>query len=106
MEPGLWLCRGGVIRSPPARRRAASPKLRADVVTPRGAAGPAGDFRYRLLRLIANADPERCVAAFGGDVDAQLALAPGHFKAMWNFPAGIKALTADRFDTSTVTRLL
>ena len=66
-----------------------------------GLVGAAG-----AILTLANADPERCVAAFAGDADAQLALAPGHFKAMWNFPAGVKALTADRFDTSTVTRLL
>lgn len=66
-----------------------------------GAVGAAG-----AILTLANADPERCVAAFGGDAEAQLELAPGHFKAMRNFPAGIKALTADRFETSTVTRLL
>ena len=66
-----------------------------------GAVGAAG-----AILTLANADPERCIAAFGGSVDAQLKLAPGHFKAMWNFPAGIKELAAERFETSTATRLL
>ncbi len=65
-----------------------------------GQVGAAG-----AILTLANADPERCGAAFSGDVRAQVELAPGHFKAMWNFPAGVKALTADRFGTSAATRV-
>jgi dihydrodipicolinate synthase/N-acetylneuraminate lyase len=54
---------------------------------------------------LANAEPERCVAAFAGDAAAQRALAQAHHAAQASFPAGIKALVADRFGTSPATRL-
>ncbi len=66
-------------------------------------AGPLG-CRGAILAL-ANAEPERCVAAFAGDTDAQLALAEAHMAAHEDFPRGLKALVADRFGTSRVVRL-
>lgn len=57
------------------------------------------------ILALANADPERCIRAFDGDCDAQRELAGGHQRAITDFPAGIKRLTAERFDTSAVTRL-
>ena len=66
-------------------------------------AGPMGCAGAILA--LANADPERCIAAFGGDFGAQRQLAEGHRRAIGSFPAGIKRLTAERFGTSIVTRL-
>lgn len=66
-------------------------------------AGPLGCSGAVLA--LANAEPERCVAAFAGDTDAQLALAKAHMAAQRNFPHGLKALVADRFGTSRVARL-
>lgn len=66
-------------------------------------AGPLGCAGAILA--LANADPEGCIAAFGGDFDAQRKLATGHRRASAGFPAGIKQLTAERFGTSTTTRL-
>jgi len=66
-------------------------------------AGPLG-CQGAILAL-ANAEPERCVAAFAGDTDAQLALAEAHVAAHRDFPRGLKALVADRFGTSRVARL-
>ena len=66
-------------------------------------AGPLG-CAGAILGL-ANADPEGCAAAFSGDAAAQLALAAGHARASASFPRGVKQLTAERFGTSTVTRM-
>ncbi|HEX2274857.1 MAG TPA: dihydrodipicolinate synthase family protein [Acidimicrobiales bacterium] len=66
-------------------------------------AGPLGCAGAILA--LANAEPERCVAAFAGDPKAQLALAEAHREALVAFPAGIKRLTARRFGTSAVTRM-
>ena len=66
-------------------------------------AGPLGCAGAILA--LANAEPERCVAAFGGDTEAQRGLAPSHFAAQASFPGGIKGLTARRFGTSTVRRM-
>lgn len=52
----------------------------------------------------ANAAPERCVAAFAGDVDAQRDLLAVN-QAMANFPRGLKALVAERFGTSPTCRM-
>jgi hypothetical protein len=57
------------------------------------------------ILALANADPEGCIAAFSGDFDAQRKLAEGHRRAVAGFPGGIKRLTAERFGTSTTTRL-
>ncbi len=66
-------------------------------------AGPLG-CEGAILAL-ANAEPERCIAAFAGDTLAQRELAPAHLAARRAFPAGIKQLAADRFGTSPTTRL-
>lgn len=66
-------------------------------------AGPLG-VTGAILAL-ANAQPEDCVAAFGGDHEAQLRLAEGNRRAKANFPSGIKELTAERYGTSTVARM-
>jgi 4-hydroxy-tetrahydrodipicolinate synthase len=66
-------------------------------------AGPLGCAGAILA--LANADPEGCLAAFGGDFDAQRRLAEGHRRSSTDFPAGIKRLIAERFGTSTTTRL-
>jgi dihydrodipicolinate synthase/N-acetylneuraminate lyase len=57
------------------------------------------------ILALANAEPERCAAAFGGDAEAQRALAPAHLTARRAFPQGIKQLTAQRFGTSPTARL-
>lgn len=66
-------------------------------------AGPLG--ATGAILALANAEPEGCIAAFGGDAAAQRALAGAHRAASRNFPAGIKELTARRFGTPTTTRL-
>ncbi|HZD67497.1 MAG TPA: dihydrodipicolinate synthase family protein, partial [Actinomycetes bacterium] len=66
-------------------------------------AGPLGCSGAILA--LANVEPEKCIAAFAGDADAQLALAKAHLAARWDFPRGLKALVADRFGTSRVARL-
>ena len=57
------------------------------------------------ILALANAEPERCIAAFAGDTDAQLALTGAHLAARRSFPDGLKALVAGRFGTSRVARL-
>jgi 4-hydroxy-tetrahydrodipicolinate synthase len=54
---------------------------------------------------LANAEPEKCTAAFAGDTEAQLALGKAHMVTRGNFPHGLKAVVADRFGTSRVARL-
>ncbi|MGI8793493.1 MAG: dihydrodipicolinate synthase family protein [Acidimicrobiales bacterium] len=60
-----------------------------------------------VILALANAEPDRCVAAFagGGDGAAQRRLTPSHQAQRGRFPHGIKALTAARFGTSTRTRM-
>ena len=65
-------------------------------------AGPLGCAGAILA--LANADLERCKAAFAGDADAQRQLGAAHLAAAV-FPTGIKELTARRFGTSTTTRM-
>ena len=58
------------------------------------------------ILALANAEPELCVAAFGGSAEAQLQLAPAHLAVKaGGFPAGIKAATARRWGTSTAARM-
>lgn len=66
-------------------------------------AGPLG-CRGAVLAL-ANAEPERAIAAFAGDIEAQRRLTDGHRRARSDFPVGLKQLVADRYGTSTVARL-
>jgi 4-hydroxy-tetrahydrodipicolinate synthase len=66
-------------------------------------AGPLGCAG--AIVALANAEPERCVAAFAGDVNTQRELADAHRRSMANFPAGVKRQTAERFGTSAVSRM-
>jgi len=50
-----------------------------------------------VILAAANAAPELCVAAFGGNADALMALAPTHAATGRKPPNGIKAATAARF---------
>ncbi len=65
-----------------------------------GAVGAAG-----VILAAANIAPEDCVAAWGGDAAAQLRLVGVHLAAKSLFPHGLKAAVAERFGTSTATRL-
>lgn len=58
-----------------------------------------------VILALANAEPERCVAAFAGDGAAQLELVESHSAQRGPFPHAIKALTARRFGTSTAARM-
>ncbi|MGH2704720.1 MAG: hypothetical protein ACRDJ4_06415 [Actinomycetota bacterium] len=57
------------------------------------------------ILALANAEPERCAAAFAGDASAQRAIAGPHRRGLTRFPTGIKQLTAERFGTSVATRM-
>lgn len=70
------------------------------ILTLAGAVGATG-----AILTLANAEPERCLAAFAGDGAAQRALFPAHVAASREFPAGIKALVADRFGVSPAVRV-
>ncbi len=65
-----------------------------------GGAGAAG-----AILGIANTEPELALKAFGGDVDAQRAVARIERASRRSFPGGLKALTARRFGISTTTRV-
>ena len=66
-------------------------------------AGPLGCAGAVLA--LANAEPERCAAAFAGDPGAQLELVQAHRASRRDFPHGLKELVADRFGTSRAARL-
>jgi 4-hydroxy-tetrahydrodipicolinate synthase len=70
------------------------------VLTMGGAVGATG-----AILVLANAEPERCIAAFAGDGKAQVELAAPHRASMEGFPAGIKNLVAERFGVSAVARV-
>jgi 4-hydroxy-tetrahydrodipicolinate synthase len=72
----------------------------SSILTMAGALGCPG-----AILAVANADPERAAAAFAGDADAQRALYASHLAARREFPHGLKGLMADRFGTSTATRV-
>ncbi len=57
------------------------------------------------LVAAANAVPEECVAAAGGDWEAQVRVAALDRAASADFPAGYKRAAAERFGTSVVTRV-
>lgn len=65
-----------------------------------GALGCAG-----AILALANLEPAGCVAAFGGDGEAQLALASPHARTSGRFPHALKEALAERYGTSTVTRM-
>jgi len=66
-------------------------------------AGPVG-CRGAILSL-ANSQPELCIDAFAGDGVAQRSLVDARRTEGKDFPGGVKRLTAERFGTSTLTRL-
>lgn len=70
------------------------------LLTAAGQLGAAG-----AILALANVEPERCAAAFAGDVDAQLALFPAHRAAGGDFPAGLKRLVATRWGFSPAQRI-
>jgi 4-hydroxy-tetrahydrodipicolinate synthase len=57
------------------------------------------------ILALANAEPALCAQAFGGDPDAQRRLLGAHRRSKTRFPAGLKALVAERWGTSATTRL-
>jgi 4-hydroxy-tetrahydrodipicolinate synthase len=59
----------------------------ANLLSIAGGVGAAG-----AIVAMANAEPERCVEAFGGDLTAQAELASMHLASMNGFPQGLKAL--------------
>ena len=70
------------------------------LLTMAGLLGGAG-----AIVSLANAEPERCAAAFAGDAATQLALAGAHRASGERLPVGIKELTARRFGTSVTVRV-
>jgi 4-hydroxy-tetrahydrodipicolinate synthase len=72
----------------------------AAVLSLAGATGAAG-----AILALANAEPERCAAAFDGDGNAQRELFRDHVAIQADFPERLKVLTAHRFGTSTATRM-
>lgn len=72
----------------------------AMLLTMAGAVGGAG-----AILAVANTAPELAIAAFAGDGGAQVRLLDAHLRAKASFPHGIKAVVAERFGTSTATRL-
>lgn len=57
------------------------------------------------ILALANAEPERCVAAFHGDAGAQRALVGPEAEAKQAFPHSLKLLTSRRFATPTTARI-
>jgi 4-hydroxy-tetrahydrodipicolinate synthase len=65
-------------------------------------AGPMG--AAGAILALANAEPERCVAAFAGDAAAQLAIADRHLEARSGGPAALKKMLAADTGIPAVTR--
>jgi 4-hydroxy-tetrahydrodipicolinate synthase len=57
------------------------------------------------ILAVANVDPEHAIAAFAGDPAAQRSLLAAHKRVKHAFPFGLKQAMADRFGTSSITRL-
>lgn len=66
-------------------------------------AGPIG--AQGAILAAANVDPERCIAAFGGDIDAQRDLAPVHAATRRPIGEGTKAEMAKRWGTPVHARI-
>ena len=66
-------------------------------------AGPLG--ATGAILALANAEPERCAAAFTGDAQAQRHLTAPHLASKRAFPQSLKDVVAQRFATSRTTRL-
>lgn len=71
----------------------------AVLLTMAGAVGAHG-----AILTVANSAPELCTKAYAGDGRAQRELLDVHLKTQ-PFPAGLKNLVAERFGTSTTTRI-
>jgi 4-hydroxy-tetrahydrodipicolinate synthase len=65
-----------------------------------GSLGIAG-----AILAVANVDPERSIAAFAGDPDAQRGLLTAHKQVKQTFPHGLKHAIAARFGTSPTARM-
>ena len=65
-------------------------------------AGPLG--ATGAILAMANLEPERCVAAWAGDVGAQRALLETHLSTSEAFPRVLKERVAERFGTPTGVR--
>jgi 4-hydroxy-tetrahydrodipicolinate synthase len=65
-------------------------------------AGPLG--APGAILALANTDPEPCIAAFAGDLEAQKALLPAHREAGIDFPAGLKRRLGRASGVSTAVR--
>jgi 4-hydroxy-tetrahydrodipicolinate synthase len=65
-------------------------------------AGPLG--ATGAILSLANTDPEGCIAALAGDMEAQRALLPGHRESRLDFPAGLKRRLARSAGTSAAVR--
>ena len=65
-------------------------------------AGPLG--ATGAILAMANLEPERCVAAWDGDVAAQRALLEAHLSTSAAFPRVLKERVAERFGTPTGVR--
>jgi 4-hydroxy-tetrahydrodipicolinate synthase len=70
------------------------------LLTMAGSIGATG-----AILALANAEPALCVAAFGGDGEAQVRLFAAHRQAAAEFPMGIKRLVADRWGCSAAIRI-
>ena len=57
------------------------------------------------ILALANAEPEDCVAAFAGDIEAQRRLAGPHLRMRADFPRALKEMVAERYGTTTATRI-
>jgi 4-hydroxy-tetrahydrodipicolinate synthase len=65
-------------------------------------AGPLG--ATGAILALANLEPERCIAAWAGDAEAQRALLATHLETADEFPRLLKARVAERFGTPTGVR--
>jgi 4-hydroxy-tetrahydrodipicolinate synthase len=65
-------------------------------------AGPLG--ATGAILSLANTDPEGCIAALAGDMEAQRALLPGHRESRIDFPAGLKRRLARMAGTPAAVR--
>ena len=66
-------------------------------------AGPGGCAGAILA--LANVEPERCIAAFGGDAELQRDLIDAHVAIHDRFPVGLKSRMAQRFATNLTARV-
>jgi 4-hydroxy-tetrahydrodipicolinate synthase len=65
-------------------------------------AGPLG--AAGAILALANVEPERCAAAFAGDMEVQRELVDAHLRSLENFPRELKAMISARDGTPTAVR--